>query len=319
MKARNGKIARLPKAIREQLNQRLADGMPGEALLDWLHSQPEVLEVLVRDFDARPILKQNLSEWRQGGFREWEARQERLEILREIDDEAADVTSVSPDLTGHLSAIVSARFASLMAATAGVKDWSKPRHRAQLMEMVEAIATLRRFDQGAARLKLEHEQLEMKKAELQLAEEAQKKRTADDWRTWMMSCMNQLFQEGKSGEELVIATHRLMYGDLNPDLLAESLARKKPLGDDARQEEETLEELADNIVKQRGEVKTSRAELAFQKNKLQMTKTEASDALLAVLNMLPASPPNDAEEANPAENQDHSTQDGQTESNPVKP
>ena len=65
MKARTDKIARLPKAVREQLNQRLADGEQGETLLEWLHSLPEVLQVLMRDFEDRPILKQNLSRsWR---------------------------------------------------------------------------------------------------------------------------------------------------------------------------------------------------------------------------------------------------------------
>jgi hypothetical protein len=34
---RNGKIARLPKAIRDQLNKNLEDGMPGCRLVDWLN------------------------------------------------------------------------------------------------------------------------------------------------------------------------------------------------------------------------------------------------------------------------------------------
>ena len=219
MKTRNGKIARLPKAVRDQLNQRLADGMPGEALLDWLHDQPEVLEVLARDFEGRPILKQNLSEWRQGGFRDWEARQERLEVLRHIEEEAADVAAAAPDLPDRMSTIVAARFASLIAATSKVKDWSKPRQRAQLMELCEGISTLRRFDQDAARIKLGREQLEMKKAELALAEEAGKKRTHAEWRAWTDAYMTRVLNSSKTTEEALRGMLILLYGHADEELI----------------------------------------------------------------------------------------------------
>ena len=41
--ARTGKIARLPVAIRTELNQRLRDGESGSTLLPWLNAQPEVV------------------------------------------------------------------------------------------------------------------------------------------------------------------------------------------------------------------------------------------------------------------------------------
>ena len=40
--ARNGKIARLPKEIRAELNKRLDDNEPGPNLLGWLNGKPEV-------------------------------------------------------------------------------------------------------------------------------------------------------------------------------------------------------------------------------------------------------------------------------------
>src|SRR6266404_5133310 len=67
---RNGKIARLPDSIREQLNQRLQDGHVGKSLIDWLSHMPEVQSVLQTHFAGRPINAVNLTEWRQGGFRE---------------------------------------------------------------------------------------------------------------------------------------------------------------------------------------------------------------------------------------------------------
>jgi hypothetical protein len=61
---RNGKIARLPRAVRTQLNGRLGNGEPGPELLDWLNGLPEVRKVIQSQFDGTPISKQNLSEWR---------------------------------------------------------------------------------------------------------------------------------------------------------------------------------------------------------------------------------------------------------------
>lgn len=222
MKARSGKIARLPKAIREQLNQRLADGEPCGSLLGWLHSLPEVLEVLVRDFEGRPILKQNLSEWRQGGFREWEARQERLAHLRLLTEEADEVEAASPHLPDRMATLLAGRFASVIAATMQVKDWSKPRLRAQLMELNEAVATLRRFDQGAARLKLENEQLEIKKAELHLAKEAQTKRTHEQWREWTRAFMRaNRAQNATNPKQALREFLTLLHGHADEELIME--------------------------------------------------------------------------------------------------
>ena len=81
---RNGKIARLPKEIREQLNQRLNDGRQGKELVVWLNSLPEVRAVLAALFEGKVINKQNLSQWRNGGFREWQAKREWLEMALQI-------------------------------------------------------------------------------------------------------------------------------------------------------------------------------------------------------------------------------------------
>jgi hypothetical protein len=84
--SRNGKIARLPYGVREVLNRRLRDGKSGTALLKWLNEDPECTEVLDEEFDGRPFTKQNLSEWRQGGYKEWlrnEESRQRVQVLME--------------------------------------------------------------------------------------------------------------------------------------------------------------------------------------------------------------------------------------------
>lgn len=80
--SRNGKPARLPREIREELNRRLQDNEPGGSLLAWLNALPATQAVLAREFGACAISKQNLCEWRTGGFAEWQARQETLAQAR---------------------------------------------------------------------------------------------------------------------------------------------------------------------------------------------------------------------------------------------
>lgn len=72
---RNGKIARLPKDIREELNRRLEDGEAGVRLIEWLNGLPEVVKVLAEEFEGVPINDVNLSQWKNGGFLDWQARQ----------------------------------------------------------------------------------------------------------------------------------------------------------------------------------------------------------------------------------------------------
>ncbi|MEZ5386495.1 MAG: hypothetical protein R3F13_13365 [Prosthecobacter sp.] len=245
MKARTGKIARLPKAVRDRLNERLAGGEQGEPLLEWLHGLPEVLEVLVRDFEGRLILKQNLSDWRKGGFRDWEARQERLEQVRLITEEAEDTQAAAPELADRMAALLAGRFASLIANTAHVKDWSKPRQRAQLMEMCEGVASLRRFDQGGKRLDLEREQLEMKKAELELAREAQTKRTHAQWREWTRAEMDRILNSSQTPEQVVSGLLILLHGHADEEMIEQEFARNRmqaglqPLPEDATLLEKT--------------------------------------------------------------------------------
>jgi hypothetical protein len=63
---RNGKIARLPAAIRTELNQRILDGEQGQPLVQWLNGLPKVQAVLQGQFDGHAITENNLSQWRNG-------------------------------------------------------------------------------------------------------------------------------------------------------------------------------------------------------------------------------------------------------------
>jgi hypothetical protein len=87
MPTRHGKIARLPLTLREELNCRMQNGQLSPALLPWLNQLPEVQSLLAQSFAGRPISRQNLSEWRLGGYRDWLKLQERQLLIRRIAEE----------------------------------------------------------------------------------------------------------------------------------------------------------------------------------------------------------------------------------------
>ena len=57
---RNGKIARLPRSIREQVNRKLDDGITGVEIVEWLNTLPEAQALMAAEFDGRPIREQRL-------------------------------------------------------------------------------------------------------------------------------------------------------------------------------------------------------------------------------------------------------------------
>ena len=152
---RTGKIARLPHEIRQQLNRRLEDSEEAEPILKWLNALPEVKKVLNEKFGAHPLSKQNLSEWRLGGFREWQAREDAMDFLNNLDDQPThNPQTSSSSSTGRLSLWLALQYA--LAARALVESTAdQPARWARLREICADISRLRRSDLFAERLELE--------------------------------------------------------------------------------------------------------------------------------------------------------------------
>lgn len=160
---RTGKIARLPKALREELNRRLSDGEPGKDLVAWLNELPEVQRI-VAEFGGRAVREQNLSEWKQGGYEDWLRQQEALELVRHLSAETDELKVTAVDsLTDQLGLWLTARYAvatrKLAAENNGELEWQR------LREMCSDVVALRRGDHSAARLKIEEARLEREKEE----------------------------------------------------------------------------------------------------------------------------------------------------------
>jgi hypothetical protein len=156
---RVGKIARLPRSLREQLNRRMEDGESGANAVAWLNELPKVKSVLDKEFGGRPISEQNLSEWKLGGYVEWQKQQEALVLARELAANAAELAEAGGDsLADKVAPLLAARYAVMLrnlSAASGerAEDWK------MLRELCSDLVALRKGDHSAERLKIERERL----------------------------------------------------------------------------------------------------------------------------------------------------------------
>jgi hypothetical protein len=95
--SRIGKIARLPRAVREELNWRLLDGEQQSRLVEWLNGREEVQAMLRAEFSGQPINEPNLTAWVQGGFEDWRRQQEATEAAGRLAEESRALAAISGD------------------------------------------------------------------------------------------------------------------------------------------------------------------------------------------------------------------------------
>ena len=203
-----GKIARLPKSIREDLNRRLLNGETGPKLLDWLNHEPQVQSVLRDLFAGRPINQPNLSHWRTGGFRDWLAHQE---LLRRVQALTESTQELSPSAARALTEQISIKFvaASLLDLPAYLQlDTHPPSEFRRLEQIVALLTHLRRSDHQAAKFHLERERLALIK-----------RRVRHDTH----------IEKGKHRREVTLADYRKVFGIPDPeDEPAPSAPSKQP-------------------------------------------------------------------------------------------
>ena len=197
---RTGKIARLPHTIREQLNRRLPDGELGKPILQWLNSLPEVKALLDEHFAGRPITKGNLTEWKNGGYRDWLVRLDARDLAQSIqnENEPAD-SSFTDGLPEQLAHWVALQYAATARALLAAE--SKPLARwSRLREISTDVSRLLRGHLWTERISLERERFDAHEQRLaierqrELAERLQKAQSAG-------RILERLFSELKASEK----------------------------------------------------------------------------------------------------------------------
>lgn len=92
---RTGKIARLPRVWRDELNRRLDDGVPVKQLTAWLNALPEVRAILESEFQGRPINDQNVCAWKRGGFLDWQRSEAVGGWVQSLVEQGSDLEKVT--------------------------------------------------------------------------------------------------------------------------------------------------------------------------------------------------------------------------------
>jgi hypothetical protein len=151
---RNGKIARLPERVREEINHRLNQGHPGRMILAWLNSHPEVKDVLHRSFDGRPLNAPNLTHWKQGGYGDWQIRRQIASASSDPDD-----AGLAAAIANRVSHLLGARYLIALSPSSasrppGETDASSLASLKRLHPLTRQITTLRRSELKAARERL---------------------------------------------------------------------------------------------------------------------------------------------------------------------
>jgi hypothetical protein len=85
--AANGKVARLPKTIRDQLNNMILDGVP----------YPEIIQRL--GDDAKHLKPDHIHQWKKHGYQNWLVERDWLERISSKAEFSADILA-APDTSG---------------------------------------------------------------------------------------------------------------------------------------------------------------------------------------------------------------------------
>jgi hypothetical protein len=178
---RRGKIARLPRDIRDQLNTRLDDAQEADDILPWLNSLPKVQEVIAKLFNGVPVSPQNLSAWRQGGFQEWLLHRQLFDTAAHVRENLEEMSEAlgsdalgypSPEdvpllIANQMLAQLTLRFNAFLASWSGgpIED-----HLAMTLKLGQFLMKLQQSVYNARRQAIELPEL-VRKAERQYERE----------------------------------------------------------------------------------------------------------------------------------------------------
>ncbi len=147
-----GKIARLPRTIREQVNLQLDDGRPARHILAWLNADSAVMAIMNVEFNGQPVSESNLSEWRRGGFRHWQNERNADATIQKVASmQQPEADALQLDLTDRMHLLYIAHmFADIKELDALPSTGGKA---ALWREMRLGLIAMRRFHFDTLRFK----------------------------------------------------------------------------------------------------------------------------------------------------------------------
>lgn len=146
----------LSRELREELNERIEEGQQGKELVKWLNSTPEVQNTIRFGFRGKPISEQNLSQWKNGGYREWQEKEERRFMVHQLREEAEEMRfAADPEETQrHLSVMLTLELAR---AVQEIKENTPDlKERLERLEpLIGKFVQLRREESNARRVEMQ--------------------------------------------------------------------------------------------------------------------------------------------------------------------
>jgi hypothetical protein len=213
--ARQGKIARLPYALKQQVNQRLLDSESHAKILGWLNAEPEAIKIWDAYFDGAPATPQNLSEWANGGFEDWKNERAEVENTKALAAYAAELAGAGGSISTGLQAILGGRilesFEVLLNADGGDETPDNPVDR--IAKLGSVITSMRNADTAADRVSLDKQKVAAKKEDQRLAREKFERQTVEKFMAFARSPEAQTILNSNSKKDVKMQELRqLMFG-----------------------------------------------------------------------------------------------------------
>lgn len=213
--ARQGKFARLPHALKREVNGRILNGESAGTILSWLNAEAGAVRVWDQYFDGAPATPQNLSEWRLGGYKEWLAEQERVESTKSLAAYAHELAGAGGNLSEGLQAILAGHilegFETLLHADEGDEKPDDPVGR--IAKLGGVVVSMRHADTAADRVKLDKKKVTLKEEDQRLAREKFERATVEALMKWAQTPEAQaILNSGAKKSVQMAELRKLMFG-----------------------------------------------------------------------------------------------------------
>ena len=200
------KIGRLPFAIRNELNERIRDGVGGPEILAWLNGLPSTRKI-IRELQSGEINAQNLTDWRSSGYRDWLEDQCQADRIRRL----AEISQTLASAAGGNAAGVCCNI-----ATAKIMDALESADEEQVADLAKALVQLRAGENAAQKVALAEEKNAIQKEQLELSRAKFERDTARLFVKWAQNkdALSIATDRKLGGDEKTERLGRLMFGDL---------------------------------------------------------------------------------------------------------
>ena len=200
------KIGRLPFAVRNELNERIRDGVQGPEILGWLNGLKETRKIL-REMKSGPVNAQNLTDWRSTGYKDWLDDQERADRVRRLAEVSQTLATASG---GNVAGI------GCNIAAAKIMDILEAADEDQVADLATALVKLRASENAAQKVALAEEKNAIQKEQLELSRAKFERDTARLFVKWAQNrdALSIATDRRLGSDEKTERLGRLMFGDL---------------------------------------------------------------------------------------------------------